>query len=1522
MKRQRNGRAILGENPLPSLAWKQEDIIDGFGGLPEGICDQCQYGLRHPENGMPLKKPTRFVGQEEIVSELRERCQGDHVHFPIEGSVRTEEFGTISLSSWAGGYPIPLCRAIMRGALSFLHRPAATGKDTYVLEEFVAEESFQDGAEGIDEEEQRIAQEMKRDTEEVEEEERRPVSKEVQKAVEFAHRQLGHPSRDTLVRMLRISGATEDAIRHARRWQCDVCRMQKPPAHPLATTPSLRPYGFNRKLHLDIKFVHDSRDRKYPCLSIVDLGTAYHGACLCKTRRSDYVARKFMLHWVQIFGAPEHVCHDQGGEFELAFISLLEEMAVPTTVTGSHAPWQLSVGERHGAILGTMVSAITAEHTTEGFTAMKLVLSSAVAAKNMTVTRDGFTPNQRLFGAEVKFPSLTEDSAKPSFAEALDSESEYARAHKMRITARLALIRMDVQDKMRRAILRKPAHENEGPFMPGTQIYFWVPKRLTKRYSRGGQWRGPATILVREAKERYFVSWRGRALLLAAPNIRLATREELALNEPAKEDADSLGELLRDPIREKVYKDQSRLAPPKRVKRRAPVEETPERKRARMMLRGTKSIRELLKNRLADLRAQVRKRKVPKQVEDQPAAPRSRKRQKALEDGQAPPEEPPMSGQPALPGPGDGNESDGYTATSPYDEGEGPPQAPTDEELPHVPSDDEGLDEPSRIEAEPPTEVPPHEVPVPPDDEEEWLEELRKLSDEDRRRLALDDVPLTLKRKQAPMDPAQADAAVKKLRANFCAQVAATTVYGSLQNEWVSRYEVEILKQLTGLPVTAARIHRTPRKRFQRPPKMVSRSRLSILIGKDSANTFIVNEDETDVKQNPRRRASFLWKGMTIFYKTAKEDDKEPVYIQLPDGLYRADMTAQAAQDFEALWTEEVRDLLTTEALLLKMKQGGKELDPSYFDQKEKAAFDAADVKEWSEWIKNGVIERVSPAEAARIPKASIFRAPLRMLRVNKQTNQLLPLVAKSRLIVPGHLDPQLGEFRTDSPTCPQAAVRAAKSVAAARGWGGTIFDVTTAFLSGKHLQRQVYIRAPREGLPPAEGWTAVEPGELLRILKSAYGLTESPRLWYLEALDRIKKTDLQELEMSRSTFVAGGGSSGSATYAILCLHVDDGLLMGDLQDKRVQNLKRQIDSMFKIKAWKTLSAKEPVQFLGVDVTMDSNGIHDDMKQYINQIKVEPLSGSGPLNPRELTLYRQLIMRLRWPAQQAMPHMLYEVSALAQRVSRAQHSDYKEAVKLHGKFKEEASQGRARLTYPKIEEKDKLFYISFFDASVGKEEDGKSQLGSIHFLTTEKARTGPALASVVEFSTNKSSRVLRSSMSAESCSMSICVDRHLYGRLVLDRLLYGNRPLDSDWRVTMGLDGGVVTDAKSLFDHLNTTGQLPTERQTMLDLLVARHHLEAGAYMLFWVPTHRQHADGLTKKMVNLLWQAFCRVPKVSLKETPEEKALEDHRRRLRQGQRQRRKQKMKGRDPKLAAPAPNSNTPTRFPSNVKNHGR
>ena len=69
----------------------------------------------------------------------------------------------------------------------------------------------------------------------------------------------------------------------------------------------------------------------------------------------------------------------------------------------------------------------------------------------------------------------------------------------------------------------------------------------------------------------------------------------------------------------------------------------------------------------------------------------------------------------------------------------------------------------------------------------------------------------------------------------------------------------------------------------------------------------------------------------------------------------------------------------------------------------------------------------------------------------------------------------------------------------------------------------------------------------------------------------------------------------------------------------------------------------------------------------------------------------------------------------------------------------------------------------------------------------------------------------------------------------------------------MSIEGVVITDAKSVYDHMQTTGQIPQERQTMLDLLVAKDQLEQQVFQLMWVPTHRQHADGLTKRMRNVL---------------------------------------------------------------------
>jgi hypothetical protein len=117
------------------------------------------------------------------------------------------------------------------------------------------------------------------------------------------------------------------------------------------------------------------------------------------------------------------------------------------------------------------------------------------------------------------------------------------------------------------------------------------------------------------------------------------------------------------------------------------------------------------------------------------------------------------------------------------------------------------------------------------------------------------------------------------------------------------------------------------------------------------------------------------------------------------------------------------------------MKAGGKELDPKYFDRLERAAFSKSDSEEWAQWIKNRVIRVLTPDEERIIPKDKSFTAPLRFVRTNKGA-KAKELIAKSRLVVPGHKDPDLGEFRTDSPTTSTLAVQVAATLGSSPGLG------------------------------------------------------------------------------------------------------------------------------------------------------------------------------------------------------------------------------------------------------------------------------------------------------------------------------------------------------------------------------------------------------------------------------------------------------------------------------------------------------
>ena len=284
-------------------------------------------------------------------------------------------------------------------------------------------------------------------------------------------------------------------------------------------------------------------------------------------------------------------------------------------------------------------------------------------------------------------------------------------------------------------------------------------------------------------------------------------------------------------------------------------------------------------------------------------------------------------------------------------------------------------------------------------------------------------------------------------------------------------------------------------------------------------------------------------------------------------------------------------DSLVKEAFLLKMKANGKELDPQFFSKDEAQAFEESDEKEWQAWIHNKVVSRLSSDEAWKVPRDRIFRVPAGIVRVNKMMAGQKGLKAKSRIVLPGDLDPDLGSVRTDAPTTQLTSVRLAMILSLSKAWECWLFDVSTAFLSGKNVSRDLYVRPPRD----LKGLSA---GELWKILKSAYGLSEAPRLWCQKAKEDLRTCGFTELDFAPATFVKLRNKKGvRVVVAILCLHVDDGFLTAE-PGREVKEIREMINKLFSIKEW--IEVKDtPVGYLGMQIYKKDGCFFNDMTEYV-----------------------------------------------------------------------------------------------------------------------------------------------------------------------------------------------------------------------------------------------------------------------------------------------------------------------------------
>ena len=210
--------------------------------------------------------------------------------------------------------------------------------------------------------------------------------------------------------------------------------------------------------------------------------------------------------------------------------------------------------------------------------------------------------------------------------------------------------------------------------------------------------------------------------------------------------------------------------------------------------------------------------------------------------------------------------------------------------------------------------------------------------------------------------------------------------------------------------------------------------------------------------------------------------------------------------------------------------------------------------------------------------------------------------------------------------------------------------------------------------------------------------------MWYLKARKvLVDVLNFEELRCARAVFVK---RRHGKLIALLTLHVDDGMLFGDVASKEYQQIKDDINKNFKVKHWKIGSDVEPVEYLGEHWYRHKEFIEINMHDYIN--KLQPINvkngddDARVMTPAEVKEFRSVLAKVRWPVARLVPQLAYGVSALAQKDSNEKQVLHMRTLnELINRLKEYDEQGLATLRLRKISIKN-IVVLTLMDASFAK----------------------------------------------------------------------------------------------------------------------------------------------------------------------------------------------------------------------------
>ncbi|GJV65046.1 NAC domain-containing protein 7-like protein [Tanacetum coccineum] len=173
----------------------------------------------------------------------------------------------------------------------------------------------------------------------------------------------------------------------------------------------------------------------------------------------------------------------------------------------------------------------------------------------------------------------------------------------------------------------------------------------------------------------------------------------------------------------------------------------------------------------------------------------------------------------------------------------------------------------------------------------------------------------------------------------------------------------------------------------------------------------------------------------------------------------------------------------------------------------------------------------------------------------------------------------------TYSPVTRITLIRMVLAIAALRNLEVHQMDVKTAFLNGD-LDEEIYMNQP-------EGFIAFgQESKVFRLVKSLYGLKQAPKQWHQKFNHTMIESGFKINECDKCVFV----KDTSSGYVILCLYVDDMLIIGS-NDKMIKSTKDMLKSKFDMKDMGLADV-----ILGIKIIQTHNGLVLSQAHYVDKI--------------------------------------------------------------------------------------------------------------------------------------------------------------------------------------------------------------------------------------------------------------------------------------------------------------------------------